>query len=1104
MQMIATGQGRPQRPPAAISMPNGRHRIHLSAFYFLLVALLLLLTHVSHAQEKITLSFKQAPIGTVFKAIEDQCPYRFFYDDSLLVGCKPVTITIQHAPLDQVLGICFKDQPITYKIVEQTIVVKRRPKPSVAGGSGLSGYVQTPDGPLEGASIRIKGTSAGTTSDQNGYFNFSHRSPGAVLQISAVGYESAEAVATGEPLVVTLKLSPKRLDESVVIGYGKVSRLANTAGLSQVSAAQLERQPVTNVLSALSANVSGLAITQSTGLPGSGFKVQVRGQSSLSSGTDPLYVVDGVPFPSTSLVASGTSGPVLPFSSPLAAINPADIESITVLKDADATAIYGSRGSNGVVMITTKKAKEGSTSVDLGALTGIGAITRSLQFLNTSQYLQMRHEAFANDGASPQPYDYDVNGTFDTTRYTDWKKQLIGGHSSITNINGSVSGGSKQTQYLLSGGFIRETPPIPGNFRDDKGSAHFQASHSSLDGKLRSSISAMYLDETNHLPSTDPTALIANLPPDAPSIYDSTGALNWLGGAFMNPYAALKQPYQVHTSNLIATTTFDYRIFKGLRLQVDGGYNQMLVDEQKLYPLSTFYPGYGLTSGSATYAHHSIKTWNLEPQLHYRRSIGGGLLQALAGATFQSTRDASESISATGFAGDALLGNIKAATTLNVDANDGYLYRYNAFFGRLSYDWQDKYMLSLSGRRDGSSRFGPGRRFANFGAVGAGWVFSKEAFASALAPVVSFGKIRGSYGLTGNDKIGDYVYLDAYQPTARPYLGGPGLYPVRLLNPDYSWETNKKLEVALELGFAKDRVYYTLSYYNNRSSNQLVGYALSAVSGFTSVQYNLPATIRNSGWEMELTSQNISGKYFSWKTSFNLTIPTNKLVAFPGLEGSSYATTYIIGKSLDTKPLYRSLGVDPATGAYQFASAASGQATLYPTYPADLVTSKRVGRSLYGGLENSLQYRGWSLVFLFQFVKQTGYNYLGTAFTAPGFYGNQPTEVLARWQHPGDHTTVQRFTQDYASDAYNSFSNAVYYGDNAISDASFIRLKNLVFSYSLPSAACERLHLKATRVFVQGQNLLTITGFKGMDPETQYMIYLPPLKVWTAGIKVTF
>ncbi|WP_165806425.1 SusC/RagA family TonB-linked outer membrane protein [Chitinophaga parva] len=1070
----------------------------------LMTTVVLLVSTSSQAQEKISLSFKQAPIGTVFKAIESQCKYRFWYDDSLLIGCKPVTIDIKDFSLDKALNLCFKDQPITFKIVHETIVVKSKSKTPAGLEDDLTGFVHGPEGPLEGASIRVRGTTNGTITDEKGFFILHHHGVGTVLQISAVGHESTEMVSTSRQLYITLPLSPKKLDESVVIAYGKVTRQANTAGLSQVTTDQLERQPVTNVLSALSANVPGLAITQGTGLPGAGFKVQIRGQSSLSSGTDPLYVVDGVPFPSTSLVASGTSGPVLPFSSPLAAINPADIESITVLKDADATAIYGSRGSNGVVMITTKKATEGSTSVDLGAFTGIGAITRSLQFLNTSQYLQMRHEAFANDGASPQPYDYDINGTFDTTCYTDWKKQLIGGHSSITNINGSVAGGSKQTQYLLSGGFIRETPPIPGNFRDDKGSAHLQASHSSLDGKLRSSISAMYLDETNHLPSTDPTALIANLPPDAPSIYDSTGALNWLGGAFMNPYAALKQPYQVHTSNLIATTTFDYRIFKGLRLQVDGGYNQMLVDELKLYPLSTFYPGYGLTSGSATYAHHSVKTWNLEPQLHYRRSIAGGLLHALAGATFQSTRDASESISATGFAGDALLGNIKAATTLNVDANDGYLYRYNAFFGRLSYDWQDKYMLSVSGRRDGSSRFGPGRRFANFGAVGAGWVFSKEAFASALAPAVSFGKIRGSYGLTGNDKIGDYVYLDAYQPTARPYLGGPGLYPVRLLNPDYSWETNKKLEVALELGFAKDRVYYTLSYYNNRSSNQLVGYALSAVSGFTSVQYNLPATIRNSGWEMELTSQNISGKYFSWKTSFNLTIPTNKLVAFPGLEGSSYATSYIIGKSLDTKPLYRSLGVDPTTGAYQFASAAGGQATLYPTYPADLVTSKRVGRSLYGGLENNLQYGGWSLVFLFQFVKQTGYNYLGTAFTAPGFYGNQPTEVLARWQHPGDHTTVQRFTQDYASDAYNSFSNAVYYGDNAISDASFIRLKNLVLSYSLSTPICERLHIKATRVFVQGQNLLTITGFKGMDPETQYMIYLPPLKVWTAGIKVTF
>ena len=1068
------------------------------------MAMLLFATSTSQAQEKITLSFTQAPIVTVFKAIEGQCKYHFWYDDSLLIGCKPVTISTQATSLDKVLSICFKDQPITYKIVHETIVVKRRAKPAASTQDDLMGFVHGPEGPLEGASIRVRGSNTGTMTDEKGYFVLHHRQTGVVLQVSAVGHESAETIATSQQLDITLALSPKRLDESVVIAYGKVSRQANTAGLSQVGADQLERQPVTNVLSALSANVSGLAITQSTGLPGSGFKVLVRGQSSLSSGTEPLYVVDGVPFPSTSLVSSGTSGTVLPFSSPLASINPADIESITVLKDAAATSIYGSRGSNGVVMITTKKAAESSSQVALTALTGIGAITRSLQFLNTPQYLQMRHEAFTNDGASPQPYDYDVNGIFDTTRYTDWKKLLIGGHSSLTNINGSVTGGNKQTQYLLSGGFIRETPPIPGSYRDDKGSAHLQASHSSADGKLRSSISAMYLDERNQLPSTDPTSVIANLPPDAPSIYDSTGALNWLGGSFINPYAALKQPYQIHTTNLVATTTFDYRIYKGLRLQIDAGYNQLLVDEQKRYPLSSFYPGFGLTSGSATYANHSVKTWNLEPQLHYRRAIVGGILQALIGATFQSTSDQSQSISATGFAGDGLLGNIKAATILNVDASDGYLYRYNAFFGRLSYDWQDRYMISVSGRRDGSSRFGPDRRFANFGAIGAGWVFTKEPFAAGLGRVLSFGKLRASYGLTGNDKIGDYVYLNGYQPTEHPYLGAPGLYPVRLLNPNYSWETNKKMEVALELGLVKDRVFYTISYYNNRSSNQLVGYPLSAVSGFTSVQYNLPATIQNTGWEMELTSQNLSGKHFSWKTAFNLTIPNNKLVSFPGLEGSSYANTYIIGKSLDTKRLFQSLGVDPATGAYQFASAANGQATVNPAYPNDLIAAKRVGRKLYGGLENSFQYKHWDLIFLFQFVKQTGYNYLGTSANAPGFYGNQPTEVLDRWQHAGQQAPVQRFTQDYASDAYNGFMNAVYYGNGAISDASFIRLKNLLLAYSLPAATCSRLHLVSTRIFIQGQNILTITGFKGMDPETQYMFYLPPLKMWTAGIKVTF
>ena len=346
------------------------------------------------------------------------------------------------------------------------------------------------------------------------------------------------------------------------------------------------------------------------------------------------------------------------------------------------------------------------------------------------------------------------------------------------------------------------------------------------------------------------------------------------------------------------------------------------------------------------------------------KPMGNFNIESLVGATFQENIAQTERFQALDYPTEALIGNIGAAERMAFASQNNSEYRYMALFSRIGFDWDKKYFLNLTGRRDGSSRFGPNNRFANFGAVGAAWIFSEENSIKSNLPFLSFGKLRGSYGTTGNDQIGDYGYLDAYEAT----IGPGGLYPTGLANPDYSWETNKKLEVGIDLGFLNDHLRLGISRFQNRSSNQLVGYPLPYMTGFPSVQANLPATVENSGWEIEFASLNLSNKNFSWETSLNITFPKNELVSYPDIEQSSYANTYKVGHPLNIALLYEYTGLDPITGFYTISDANEDGRYDYK----DRVVIKDMTREYFGGINNSITYNNLSLAFLWQVEKQEG------------------------------------------------------------------------------------------------------------------------------------
>lgn len=971
----------------------------------------------------------------------------------------------------------------------QEPIQKSQPSKTVLIGKVIS---SSNNDPLPGAVVKVNPTNQTVITNNHGQFTINLSNGIYSLSVYYLNHQEKTIeiqIPLKEPLLITLQSLDQTLKEvEINAGYYTVKDKERTGNISRITASEIEKQPVNNVLSALIGQMPGVQITQQTGVPGGGFDITIRGRNSLrktssQDGNLPFYIIDGVPFIPASFGASNASGSItLAGGSPLSIIGPSDIESIEVLKDADATAIYGSRGANGVILISTKKGRTGQTKVDLNYNTGLGNVAQKMQLLNTQQYLDMRKEAFKNDGTTPTTDNAPDLTLWDQNKYTDWQKVLTGGSAKTTNLQASLSGGSGSTQYLLSGNYYKEGTVYPKDFSYQKGSVHFSLNHSSQNQKFKAGFSGTYGIEQSNLPYLDLMSSALLLAPNAPDGYDQNGNLNF-ANYYDNPYPYLEWRFKKNTYNSINSLNLSYQLFKGLSIKSSLSYNRYDNSEIASIPLSAYNPAYGYASGNSTFVNNSSETFLAEPQIDYHANLGKGIISILLGATLQKNTRKGNTIYADGFSADALLENMTAASSLTAQQFNHTPYNYAALFGRINLNWADKYILNLTARRDGSSRFGPASRFANFGAAGLAWLFYKEEWIKNVLPVLSFGKLRSSIGVTGSDQIGDFQYLDLWSNSSN-YDGKSGLIPSGLFKDNYTWEKNTKIELALDLGFFQDRILFSASCYRNRSSNQLVGYALAPTTGFNSVISNLPATVQNTGFELELTTQNIQGSRFNWSSSFNFTLPKNRLVAFPNLASSSYAATFQLDQPLSVKYGYLFRGVDANAGLYIF--------------DPQQGFSKKIAQQFYGGLQNSFSYKGLELSFHFQFVKQTGRDLSTKFYYAPGGMINQPVSVLSRWQNPGSQTVVQKFTQNYSTE-YSNYTQS----DQTIVDASFLRLKNLQLAYRMDNKLTKNMHLQQFRIYLQAQNLFTITPYKGLDPETQSGA-LPALRSFTAGIQLTF
>ena len=1107
--------------------------------------------------QAITFKGKDVKLEKVFESIERQTGYMFFYNDEVLKKSPAVTIELKNVSLQDALDLLFKEQPLKFTIKGKTIVISEKQKPADVPEAvpppllpiTVRGRIVNEKNEPTLATVAVKGTKKAVSTNLDGYFELKEVDEQAVLLVTGINIEPREVRVNGNgelaTIVVRIRATP--MDELQVIAYGTTSKRFNVGAVTTVKSEDIQKQPVTNAFLALQGRVPGLIVTPSNGAPGATVKLQIRGQNNLASALtglqpydQPLIIIDGVPFASQNIsvsqIASIGGGSnvnnivAFPGFGALNNINPNNIESINVLRDADATSIYGSQGANGVVLITTKKGVGGKTSFNTRINTGPNRITRRQKFLDTKQYLALRREAIANDGITLPPA-FDGNfpdlQLFDTTKYTDWFDTFFGGGSNNTDIFSTLTGGSENLSFILSAGYNRSTYNFPGDFANKVLSLHAGFQYKSRNNKLTVDFTTDYSWSHNNTGANPDASGINKLAPNSPELVDEDGNLVWYykgfdlsysfttsGIAFFQHYAYLRQPYKLNTYTLNNSIQLTYKLFAGITATANLGYSKVNTSENAQFPKAAQSPSDPYRMGTATFAKNEFETINIEPQLNYQRNIGRGLFSLMAGATYKANGNRNERLTGVDYINDGFLGSVTGAGSIVEAASYDIKYKYVGVYGRAGYIYDNKYIVNIAGRRDGSSNFGPGRQFGTFGSAGAGWIVSEESFFKKLKPVFSLTKFSASYGTNGSDGVDAYNYQDYWtSPTyITPFQGLRPYYPLNLYNPDYSWATKKTLNLMLELGLFNDRVLLNATWYQSRTSNQLVGAILPSQTGFNSVTDNLKATVENSGWEFTIFSNNIRGKDFSWTSNFNIYTNRNILVAFPELDKSPYGYYYEIGQSLSIARLYSYKGVNETTGLFEFYDA-KGNATYTPSQGlprdgGDAVNMLDLQPKFSGGLENTFSYKGISLSIFFQFAKQTAYNYLYGIYSnyagMPGMYGNVPEPALDHWRKPGDKSQMQRASAGYSNDAPRAASFFAQ-STGAYSDVSYLRLKTLSVSYSFPSAFVKKAGMESMQVFVNAQNLLTITGYEFGDPEQPGQLSSIPLqRIIAFGLSFNF
>ncbi|UYZ63294.1 SusC/RagA family TonB-linked outer membrane protein [Hymenobacter weizhouensis] len=994
----------------------------------------------------------------------------------------------------------------------------------------VSGRVADASGSgLPGVTVLERGTTNGTSTSADGSFTLSVQ-PGATLVISSIGF-TTQNVAVGDrtSVNVTLVSSATELGEAVVVGYGTQSRTELTGAVTQVGSRDVENVPVVSFEQAIQGRTPGVQINQGSGKLGSGVQIRVRGASSISGSNQPLYVIDNIPVTSQDVGAANDET-----LNPLADLNPNDIESITILKDAAAAAIYGSRASNGVILVTTKRGRQGQTRVNVGFYAGQSEATRLRKFLNRDQYKEFFSEAIQNSLNNPNSFLVDVLGydpstpveevflneggiDFNSTSDTPWS-ELAFRKGNVYQYDANVTGGDAKTRFFLSGTYNDQTGIIVGN-RYRRGSLRANIDHSiseklkvGLNLSISRSVNDRVPDDNAFSNPVQLNALPPLQPKDDPT--DPTG-LNRQTLYYNALVDVTNASNRAGTYRSFSNLSLQYQVLPGLIFRSEVGADYLNLNEniyRGRYTQDGAPTGYGFSNQVQSINYTTNQT------LNWAKNIGEDhSLEALVGFSFQRFNQQNTSAEGRGFPNDQFRRIASAARIISGNSSQTD-YSFLSYLSRVNYTFRGRYLASVSARVDASSRFAPDRKYGLFPAGSLGWVITEEDFLRDNS-IVSLLKLRASYGITGNAEIGNFVFSRLFG--AQPYADQAGIVPTTIGNQRLSWETTNQANIGFEFGFLNGRIGGEVDVYDKttgviKSGGALLALQLPYTGGYPTVIKNL-GTIRNRGLEVSLNTRNIDQE-FKWATNFNISFNRNKVIDLDGQE--IIAGGRNVGRVREGQPIgvfwsKEFAGANPENGdAMYVLNTTNPDGTINRGLTSNYSEAQFVkigdpNPKFQGGFTNTFSYKGLELSILNQFTYGNDlYNIAGVFQETSGdYFDNHTVRELQRWRQPGDQTRVPQ--------ARLYEGNGTQPSSRYMEDGSFLRFKNVTLGYTLPKAISDKAKVASARIYITGQNLITITNYTGYDPEVNtttfgqanvllgHDFYTPPLaRTWLIGINL--
>lgn len=1062
----------------------------------LLVATSLQFANAKSFAQKISLDQNNITIEEALIEVQKQTGYNFFFPQEMMAKARPFNISVSNQPLKQVLDICFRNQPMSYSIDHKTIVVlalKPDSEPEARQNMVTGKVLDSKGTPLPGVSVMLKGTSTGTLTNTEGIYSIEVPDQNGILVFSSIGFSVQEvAVNNRATLNITLTEKSAALDEVVVIGYGTTTRSDLTGSVSQIKAKEINAFPNANVLQALSGRAAGIQIRQGSGAPGASSTVRIRGGNSILGGNEPLYVIDGFP-----VNGSPTH------------INNTDIESVEVLKDASATAIYGSRGANGVILITTRKGKAGKTQVSFETSYGTQSLIKKLDLMNAKEYAIFYNEQRTNSNLAPYFSQTDIDGFDEGFDWQDFVFQT----APISNSALNISGGNENTQFSISGSVYGQNGIVKGSDYNRYSLA------SSLNHKISNKFSVDFSSTLSRLTTerkdsgggnrgNTMIAAAVSAPPTLTPFNDD-GSYRVLSTAYpfiatdlRNPINFInEQQSEIKANVVLLNAAINYHITQDLMLKIAGGLENR-DDRTDVYTSTKFFN----SQGSANISAGQFTSLLNENTLNYNKTFNKHKVSGLLGFTYQDFLNTGVSAGGTGFLSDNFeTSNLGAAANINVPGSSYIKSVLLSYLGRVNYNFDDRYLATLSLRRDGSSRYSPGSKWGYFPSGALAWRVSNEDFLKDN-PVISNLKLRTSWGLTGSQAIDPYTTLNQLVE-GRTIFNDAAVNtfaPGTELAGDLKWETTEQLDAGLDLGLFSNRILLTADYYVKNTRDLLSRVLLPSSLGYTNTIQNV-GRIKNSGAEFSLETQPLKG-IFSWDLSANLAFNRSKVVELYRGEDLLRDNISLVVINDVTSILREGQPVGTFWGYVEDGYDANG-AIIFRDIDGDgsITQSDKTyigdpNPKFTYGLNSTMRFNNFELNLFFQGIQGNDiFNASSITNTLDyGFGLNMTKDVFDnRW-------TPQNTDAKYPRVSNNT---AVRVSDRLIEDGSYLRLKNIMLAYSVPMDALKIGWAKNLQVYVSAQNIFTKTNYSWWDPETNFRLdyhSYPNAKSVTFGLRAGF